>query len=244
MFNQKGFSQFLILGLIVGGIVIGLLLFRNPQVFSPKAQEATDQIVTFSLRQPVAFCDGGNPKVTLEWTGVTDQIQSVDQTVVTYFGAGFNYEVFLREPNGPETRIGSAKYNLTYVLSNLDGLQSGRTYGFLVSARSPSYGPVYGNRAWSDVTYGWLTLPNCGPFATTSPTPASPSPSLSPSPVSSPSSSPSPAGIGDLDDNEVIDIFDFNIFIGDFQAQNLRSDLDEDGDVDIFDFNIFVGEFQ
>jgi hypothetical protein len=226
---KKGFTPYIFLLIILSGVAIALYLIRNPQVFSPKAQEANP--VTFTLKQPAASCINGRPSVSLEWTTVTDGILSADQTIVKYFGwTGFNYEVFYREINGPEVRVGSAKYNLSYVLSTLDGLQPGHSYGFLISARSPSFGPVYASRGWSDGIYGWLTLPGCGPSTTGSPAPAS--------------LSPSPAKTGDLDNNNTVDIFDFNIFVGDFQTQNLRSDLDDDGDVDIFDFNILVGAFQ
>ena len=59
-----------------------------------------------------------------------------------------------------------------------------------------------------------------------------------------PSPSPSAARkIGDINNDGKIDIFDFNILIGDFRVVNLRSDLNNDGKVNIFDFNILVQGF-
>jgi hypothetical protein len=63
-------------------------------------------------------------------------------------------------------------------------------------------------------------------------------------PLVSPSPSPSAARkIGDINNDGKIDIFDFNILIGDFRVVNLRSDLNNDGKVNIFDFNILVQGF-
>jgi hypothetical protein len=65
-----------------------------------------------------------------------------------------------------------------------------------------------------------------------------------PVPSSSPNSSPSSIRkIGDINNDGKIDIFDFNILIGDFRVVNLRSDLNNDGKVNIFDFNILLTNF-
>lgn len=48
---------------------------------------------------------------------------------------------------------------------------------------------------------------------------------------------------GDIDGNGSINIFDFNLLIGDFKGSNMRSDLNNDQKVDIFDFNILVTNF-
>jgi hypothetical protein len=50
--------------------------------------------------------------------------------------------------------------------------------------------------------------------------------------------------IGDLDKDGDVDIFDFNIFVGDYPLRNLRSDLNNDQKVDIFDFNLIVSNFR
>lgn len=56
--------------------------------------------------------------------------------------------------------------------------------------------------------------------------------------------SPSPTSrIGDLDKDGDVDIFDFNIFVGDFPLKNLRSDVNKDQKVDIFDFNSLITNF-
>lgn len=47
----------------------------------------------------------------------------------------------------------------------------------------------------------------------------------------------------DLNNDGSINIFDFNIIVGDFQNKNLRSDINGDGKVDLFDFNLFVANF-
>jgi len=50
--------------------------------------------------------------------------------------------------------------------------------------------------------------------------------------------------IGDLNGDNVVDILDYAIFVGDFgRTDGSSSDLDHDGDVDIFDYNLFVGNF-
>lgn len=48
---------------------------------------------------------------------------------------------------------------------------------------------------------------------------------------------------GDIDGNGSINIFDFNILVGDFKGSNMRSDLNNDQKVDLFDFNILVSNF-
>ena len=66
------------------------------------------------------------------------------------------------------------------------------------------------------------------------------------SPTPSPSPSPSPtAKSADLNSDNKVDIFDYNVLVGDFGkiGSNLVSDIDKNNKVDIFDYNILVGEF-
>ncbi len=49
--------------------------------------------------------------------------------------------------------------------------------------------------------------------------------------------------VGDIDNNGKVDIFDFNVFVGDFRIKNLRSDFDNNGKVDIFDYNLLIQNF-
>jgi hypothetical protein len=60
------------------------------------------------------------------------------------------------------------------------------------------------------------------------------------------STSPSPSTTrktGDINNDGKVDIFDFNILIGDFNLGNTRSDLNNDEKVNIFDFNILLTNF-
>lgn len=43
--DQKGIAQFLVIGLVLIGIAIAVLLSQNPQIFAPKAQEISQQIL-------------------------------------------------------------------------------------------------------------------------------------------------------------------------------------------------------
>jgi hypothetical protein len=47
---------------------------------------------------------------------------------------------------------------------------------------------------------------------------------------------------GDLDGDGDVDIFDYNIVIGNFGGSG-AGDVDGDGDIDIFDYNIVIGNF-
>ena len=68
-------------------------------------------------------------------------------------------------------------------------------------------------------------------------------PQASPSPSST--ASTSPAKPGDFDNNDIVDIFDYNQLLGDFGKiqQNLISDIDQNGTVDIFDYNTVLTNF-
>ena len=62
---------------------------------------------------------------------------------------------------------------------------------------------------------------------------------------SSPTPSPPAPKPGDLNSDNKVDIFDYNVLVGDFGkiGSNLVSDIDKNNKVDIFDYNILVGEF-
>lgn len=83
--------------------------------------------------------------------------------------------------------------------------------------------------------------PSVAPSPT--PPPPSPSPSASPSPALSPS--PSPAKPGDIDGNNKVDIFDYNILLTNFgkTGSGIQGDFDNNGKVDIFDFNTLLSNF-
>lgn len=68
-------------------------------------------------------------------------------------------------------------------------------------------------------------------------------PISSPLPSMSPASSVQQQKIGDIDQDGDVDVFDFNILIGDFRGTNLRSDLNNDGKVNIYDFNLLITNF-
>lgn len=94
---------------------------------------------------------------------------------------------------------------------------------------------VQGMSIWS------LTAPS-----TSSPVPTSPSPS--PSSPQSPSPSPIPSASakpGDIDGNNKVDIFDYNILLTNFGKTDsgFQGDFDNNGRVDIFDFNILLTNF-
>lgn len=56
--------------------------------------------------------------------------------------------------------------------------------------------------------------------------------------------SSTPAKPGDIDRNNKVDIFDYNILLTDFgKTGNLPADIDKNGKVDIFDFNILLTNF-
>ena len=69
---------------------------------------------------------------------------------------------------------------------------------------------------------------------------SSPTPSLSPSPSSCPK-----GPLGDINCDGKIDIFDYNILVGNFGKTGIgiQGDLDNNGAVNIFDYNILIGNF-
>jgi len=48
---------------------------------------------------------------------------------------------------------------------------------------------------------------------------------------------------GDADCNNLINIFDYNLLLTDFNSINSRSDFDQNGTVNIFDYNILISNF-
>jgi hypothetical protein len=68
---------------------------------------------------------------------------------------------------------------------------------------------------------------------------ASPSPAISPSPL------PSPIKPGDVDGNNKVDIFDYNILLTNFgkTGVGIQGDIDGNSKVDIFDYNILLTNF-
>ncbi len=58
---------------------------------------------------------------------------------------------------------------------------------------------------------------------------------------------PPPSLVSDLDSDRDVDIFDYNILLGDFgktgTAGFIRADIIKNGVVDIFDYNILLGDF-
>jgi hypothetical protein len=81
-----------------------------------------------------------------------------------------------------------------------------------------------------------------GPASSTAP-----SPSIAASPIasSSPVVSPSPVKPGDIDGNNKVDIFDYNILLTNFgqTGSGIQGDLNGSGKVDIFDYNILLTNF-
>ncbi len=69
--------------------------------------------------------------------------------------------------------------------------------------------------------------------------------SSSPSPAISPSPSPSTTKPGDVDGNNKVDIFDYNILLTNFGKTGIgiAGDVDLNGKVDIFDYNILLTNF-
>lgn len=101
-----------------------------------------------------------------------------------------------------------------------------------------------------------LVFKHSGTISQTSPTPSvapSASPSASPAassvvsaPISpSPAVSPSPLTTGDIDGNNKVDIFDYNILLTNFgkSGSGIQGDIDSSGKVDIFDYNILLTNF-
>ncbi len=66
-----------------------------------------------------------------------------------------------------------------------------------------------------------------------------------PSPTPTLAASPSPAKSGDLDGNNTVDIFDYNLLLTNFgrTGANIPGDADSNGKVDIFDYNIVLTNF-
>ena len=79
-----------------------------------------------------------------------------------------------------------------------------------------------------------------------SPSP-SPAASVAPSPSPSPAISPSPTSSkpGDIDGNDTVDIFDYNILLTNFgkSGAGIQGDLDSNDTVDIFDYNEVLTNF-
>jgi hypothetical protein len=76
-------------------------------------------------------------------------------------------------------------------------------------------------------------LPTPTPTSVPTPTPAG---SVTPTPGSKP---------GDIDGNGKVDIFDYNILLGNFgkTGAGIQGDIDKNGKVDIFDYNILLSNF-
>jgi hypothetical protein len=83
------------------------------------------------------------------------------------------------------------------------------------------------------------TNPTPSPTPTKSP---SPSPTSTATPTPTPTTSPIP---GDIDKNGKVDIFDYNILVGNFgkTGTGIQGDLDNNGTVNIFDYNTLVTNF-
>lgn len=81
-------------------------------------------------------------------------------------------------------------------------------------------------------------------IAIPTPTPTStptPTPTLTPTPTPTPTPIPLP---GDIDKNNKVDIFDYNLLLEDFgKTTPTSADIDADGDVDIFDYNLLLENF-
>jgi hypothetical protein len=133
-------------------------------------------------------------------------------------------------PNGPQPGVNSGYFvyvDGVYQYNNLSNLELidpapknyGQTYKYKIEAVMIPEGRIFSDEKS-------VVAQNC-------------------STVASPSPSPSMVGkIGDIDKNGKVDIFDFNIFVGDYPLKNLRSDLNNDQKVDIFDFNLIVSNFR
>jgi hypothetical protein len=82
-----------------------------------------------------------------------------------------------------------------------------------------------------------FTLPACQSTPTPTPTIL---------PTKTPSPTPNNICQGaDLDHNGNVNIFDYNILVGNFgkSGNSLQGDIDNNGTVNIFDYNIIVGNF-
>ncbi len=125
------------------------------------------------------------------------------------------YKVFrATSPAGDLIKIGET----SGIATNDDNSVNGTSYIYQIEANGASGDTIKGDLFN-------LTTANC-------PVVESPNPSAS-----------SVRKIGDIDGNGKVDIFDFNILVGDFRGTNSRSDLNSDGRVDIFDFNILLSNF-
>jgi hypothetical protein len=91
-----------------------------------------------------------------------------------------------------------------------------------------------------------------GGSGTPVPTPTlAPTPTVVPTPFPTPTNTPSPTpGSGacqgaDIDKNGAVNIFDYNILVGNFgkSGSGLQGDIDNNGTVNIFDYNTLVGNF-
>lgn len=74
---------------------------------------------------------------------------------------------------------------------------------------------------------------------------STPNPSVNSSPTASVLPSPSPAKPGDIDGNNRVDIFDYNLLLTNFgkNGSGLPGDIDNTGKVDIFDYNLLLTNF-
>ena len=110
---------------------------------------------------------------------------------------------------------------------------------------SPSLSPS--TQPSPSITPSPSLAPSPSPSRSPSPSPsASPSLQPSPTPTPSPSLTPSPsAKPGDIDGNNKVDIFDYNILLTNFgkTGSGLQGDFDKNNKVDIFDYNTLLGNF-
>jgi hypothetical protein len=94
----------------------------------------------------------------------------------------------------------------------------------------------------SGVVASAVPSPSVAPSPSPSPSaPPSASPAVSPSPFLS----PSPVKPGDIDGNNKVDIFDYNILLTNFgkTGTGIHGDIDNNGKVDIFDYNALLTNF-
>lgn len=203
--------------------------FNNPP--PPPPSPSPSSLPTFTLNRPTVSCIGNTASVNLSWTPLPDNP---------------TYQILVRkEPGTVETKVAETSQT-TFNIPGFNILEAGSSYGFIIAVNTPS-GTIYSNGAWSDRDhlYGWTKIPDCS-SAGPSPT-ASSSPTASLNPSSSPISSSSPnRKPGDTDDDNDIDIFDYNLVVTHFgktRDPNTKADLDNDDDVDIFDYNLLVTNF-
>ncbi len=124
------------------------------------------------------------------------------------------------------------------------------------------YAGNIGNYGWfganTSIGVRWFSMPTMTtptPTKTPTPTPTrTPTPTPTRTPTLTPTATirltptPTPASIpGDLNGDHTVNIFDYNILIGDFGKTGspgwIPADINKDGKVDIFDYNALVGNF-